>query len=378
MKLLVLYQARNPAQDHPGYYEGFERMVAEGQLRAHVPIGYLGVAEARGWDALWTEAHRAAREMQADAVFLQFFHAQMPNPENGILRIKNLPQRPLIFSSLGDPFGRWTHRIPQSFRVASRLSDISFLTGMGYIAQQLAGWGARNLVLMPHGCCQVRFCAPIREHSAESEFDVSFVGSRIRSMNPFGHFYWTARRRAELVAAFTKRFGKRFGLFGKGWEGNRAWQGTIPFASQLEAYRRSSVVLGGMPGAEYDYYTSDRPFIAAASGVPLVDYWVRGVDRLLEPGRDWWLAHDIKELLRLSDTLLEMPGSDRLLLAGETRKRILAHHTQYHRCLDMIQIVRNLMEARRQGRQAAEPELPFLRQSSLPGAPPAAIVGWVR
>jgi hypothetical protein len=32
-------------------------------------------------------------------------------------------------------------------------------------------------------------------------------------------------------------------------------------------------------------------FIAVASGVPFVDYWVPGVERLLEPGRDWWLAH---------------------------------------------------------------------------------------
>lgn len=376
MKLLVLYQARYPAQEQPGYYDGFERMVADGQLESHVPIGYLGVAESQGWRALWNDAYDAAGQSKVDAVLLQFFQSRMPNPRQGILRIKNLPNRPLIFSSLGDPYGRWTYRVPAAFRFASRLCDVSFLTGMGYIAQQLAAGGSQNLVLMPNGCCQVRFGAPRGDAYTQPDFKISFVGSRMSSSNPFSHFYWVARKRVEFVKAFTKRYGREFGLFGKGWEGNASWQGAVPYVAQHQAYQRSAVVLGGMPNAYHDYYTSDRVFIAAASGVPLVDYWVSGVDRLLEPGRDWWLARDLKEMFALCDMLLEMPTSERLTRAEETRKRILRHHTQYHRCVEMIEIVKTLREARRQSRPAPLPELRFLR--SLHGAEkvPDAIVEW--
>lgn len=376
MRLLVLYQAKTPSLDQPGYFDGFERMLADRQLTAHAAIGYLGGAGPSGWTTLWQETLRTAYEMNADAVFLQFFHAPMPDPTEWIQKIKKLPSRPLLFSSLGDAFGRWIRSVPRSFRVASALSDVSFLTGMGHTARQLAAGGATNLVLMPNGCCQVRFSSEPELSDHESEFDVVFVGNRTSSRNLFSHVHWTARKRAQLVTAFTRRYGSRFGLFGKAWQGNPSWQGPVPYTEQVEIYRRSAVVLGGMPGGFNDYYTSDRAFIACASGVPFVDYWVKGVDLLLEPGRDWWLARSIEEMLRLCDQLLEMPRNDRLALGGATRRRILDHHTQYHRCVEMVEIAEQLLQARREGRRAAPPQLKFLRNPGPGCAPPDSIVAW--
>jgi hypothetical protein len=379
MKLLVLYQARDAIKDQPGYHDGFCRLVAEGLLEAHRALSYLGVSERQGWDGLWKEAYETAREMEADAIFLQFFHGgSIPDPSSGIQRLKTLASRPTVFTSLGDPFGRVTKKVPQCFRAASALSDISFLTGMGYLSRQLIASGSKNLVLMPNGCCQVRFSSRRPGSLNQPEFDLAFVGSRIRSRNPLSHFYWVSRKRVEFVEAATKRYGRRFGLFGKGWEGNPSWQGPIAYAAQHGAYYRSAVALGGMPNAYHDYYTSDRVFIAAASGVPLVDYWVPGVDRVLEPGRDWWLAHNQKEMFGLCDNLLEMADSDRIRRGQEARERILARHTQYHRCKQMIDIVRSLREARLSGRNAAEPELSFLSNSRAVGSPPNSIVGWER
>lgn len=376
MRLLVLYQARDAAQDHPGYYEGFDRLVAEGRLAMHEAIAYLGVAELGGWNALWAKAYAAAARMQADAIFLQFFHGPFPDPSPGIKRLKALESRPTVFASLGDPFGRLTKRIPNCFMAASSLSDLTFLTGMGYLARQLAQGGCRNLVLMPNGCCQVRFSSRQDGPTNRPEFDLTFVGNRIRSRNPLSHFYWVSRKRGWFVEAATRRYGKRFGLFGKGWEGNAAWQGPISYAAQHEAYRRSAVVLGGMPNAYHDYYTSDRVFIAVASGVPFVDYWVPGVDHLLRPGRDWWLARGQAEMFRLCDRLLEMPSLDRERLGNEARDRVLSQHTQYHRCRDMVEIVKTVRTARLSGRNAPVPELSFLLNPPEAGLGPAPIVKW--
>jgi len=81
LKLLVLYQARDAARDHPGYHEGFCRLVAEGALEAHRAIPYYGVSEEQGWDWLWRFAYEAARDMEADAIFLHFFHGgAVPRP----------------------------------------------------------------------------------------------------------------------------------------------------------------------------------------------------------------------------------------------------------------------------------------------------------
>jgi len=376
MKLLVLYQARNSALDQPGYYDGFERLVREGLLDAHAGIPVFGVAEESGWSGLWAEAERTARHMQADAIFLQFFHAAMPDPTEGIRRLKNLPNGPTLFTSMGDGFGRWFRGIPKSLFVASAFADVSFLTGMGDQARQLQGSGSNNLVLMPHGCCQVRFSSQQIPQSEHPEFDVCFVGNRLRPRNLVGHEYWGARKRGDLVQRFTRRYGRRFALFGNGWNGNSSWQGPVPYQDQQKAYRRSAVVLGGMPGVYHDYYTSDREFIAIASGVPFVDYWVRGVEQILKPGRDWWLARRPAEMFSWCDHFLDIASYDRIRLGEEAREQVLRKHTQYHRCKEMIEIARSIRIARLSGRRAAQPTLSFLSRSCATSPARDAIVRW--
>ncbi len=382
MRLLVLYRARDVARDQPGYSQGFERLVAEGVLEAHRGIPFHGRVEESGWPVLWEEAHTAAREMDADAVFLQFLHGPSwilgPDPSVGIERLKRLPSAPSVFTSLGDAFGLWSRTVPTCYRVASRLADVNFLSGMGYLARHLARQGARNLVLMPNGCCQVRFSAALDETKYSPDFDVVFIGNNgSYTKNPLTCFFWTTRRRREFVARVTKRYGRRFGLFGWGWTGNRSWQGYIHYDRQHSAYHRSAVVLGGIPGAFHDYYTSDRVFIAVASGIPFVDHEVAGVDFLLRPGRDWWLATDIRGMIRWCDQLLSLSQEERLRLGGCAREHVLAFHTQYHRCREMVEIVRDLRAARLRGAPATAPRLSFLRPGDNPSlVPPPAVVAW--
>jgi hypothetical protein len=376
MRLLVLYQARDAKEDHPGYYDGFEQLVTEGILEKHSAIAYWSVANKCGWETVWEEAYKRARDIEADTIFLQFFQGPIPDPSKGINRLKCLPNKPTMFVSLGDPYGRWTNRVPRGFRVASALSDVSFLTGMGYLARQLRKSGSKNVVLMPHGACQVRFSIPPRMNSTRPDFDVVFVGSRMRARNPLGHFCRVGRMRVEFVERITRRYGRRLGLFGKGWNGNPAWQGSIPYAAQCEAYRRSEVVLGGTPNAYCDYYMSDRPFIAAASGIPLVDYWVPGVERILEPRRDWWLARNLEEMLKTTDQLLELSSQERSLLGNAARSLVLNNHTQYQRCKEMVGVVKAVRDARLNGRRAAKPVLEFLSASRGAEPAPDAVLGW--
>lgn len=359
MRLLVLYQGHDARADQPGYFEGFERLVREGALQSHTALACNALAARLGWDGLWEEVYTQARQTEADAVFLQFFHGPIPDPAPGLRRLQSLPAQPTLFSSLGDPFGRWSNRVPSAFRIASALSAVTFLTGMGYLARQLRASGSRNLVLMPNGCCQVRFAAPPPSPSAPAEFACSFVGSRIPSRNPCNALFWAARKSAEFVRAVTQRYGRRFALFGQNWAGNPSWQGPIPYVRQQEAYHRAEVALGGMPNSRHDFYTSDRVFIAIASGTPLVDYAVPAVDRLLEPAVDWWLARSLPETLRLCDSLLDLSPSERLRLGRHARERILAAHTQYHRCRQMLDIVQSLRAARAKGIRAPVPQWPF-------------------
>jgi hypothetical protein len=382
VRLLVLYRARDVARDQPGYSNGFERLVAEGVLQAHRAIPFHGRVEESGWPVLWEEAYTAAREIQADAVFLQFFHGPSwivgPNPSVGIERIKALTSAPTVFTSVGDGFGPVGRPVPSSYVAASRLADVNFLTGMGDLARHLERQGARNLVLMPNGCCQVRFSTKLDHGTYAPDFDVVFIGnSATYTKNPLSGFFWSSRSRRKFVAQVTRRYGRKFGLFGWGWTGNPSWQGYIHYDRQHSACHRGAIVLGGIPGAYHDYYTSDRVFTAVASGIPFVDYAVAGVELLLRPGRDWWLATDTKGMIRWCDHLLSLSQEERMRLGADAREHVLRFHTQYQRCREMVEIVREVRAARLRGVRTAEPRLGFLRAADNPSSPqPRAVVAW--
>lgn len=377
IRLLVLYQGKTLGT-HPGYHDGFQRLQADGGLADYRAIPYFGIASEHGWPALWEEAARQIQKYDINAVFIHFFHDNaISDPAAGLKMIRTCPSGPTLFTSLGDPFGIWLNRVPGCYRIASGLADLNFMTGMGKIARRLAAQGTKNLIFIPNGVCQVRFSAPLHRVTYAPEFDVVFIGNRMRSLWLVGSSSWYGFWRDRLVAKLTRRFGRRFGLFGKGWEGQQCWQGSVNYEEQHLALHRAKVQIGGYPNSLNEYYTSDRVFIALASGIPLVDYAVPGIECMFEHGRDWWLGRNLVEMLKHVEYLLGLPNEERLDIGERVRQEILANHTQYHRCKQMIEIVGTYRNAKLSGRVPSPPVLPFLRfpLSSASGKPDA-IVNW--
>ncbi len=378
MRLFVLYQGET-LESQPGYHDGFQRLKAEGVLSDYQAIPYSGFARIHGWPALWNEAERLVRAAGSDTVFLQFFEPQghIPDLAMGIARLRACPACLTIFTSTGDGYTMWLKPIPDSFRIASRLADLNFMTQIGRPAQELARLGTKNIVLMPNGACQKRFSAPLDQNTYLPEFDVVFVGNSKRSRMGFSSSSLIGFWRDRLVNKLSKRFGRRFGLFGKRWEGNRSWQGPVPYNQQHEAMRRSRVLIGGHPGILNDYYTSDRTFIALASGIPLVDYWVPGIECFFGNGAEWWLGRTFDQMIAQVETLLEKPQKELLQIGNAVRREVLEHHTQYHRCKLMVEIACRYRETKLAGKQPEPPDLPFLRfplaSGSIAGLP---IINW--
>ncbi|MDR3764687.1 MAG: glycosyltransferase, partial [Acidobacteriota bacterium] len=165
-------------------------------------------------------------------------------------------------------------------------------------------------------------------------------------------------------------------LFGRGWDGNPSWQGPVPYAQQQETLRRAAVVAAGTPNADYDYYCSDREFIDLAAGVPVVGWAIPGLELVLKEAHSLRLAGNLEEMARLCDRLLELSPAERQQMAQATRRYILAEHTQYNRCRQMIDVVSALGEARRRGDAAGLPHLPFLPAGQIVTAPPRAVLNW--
>jgi len=359
MNLLVAYQGKE-AGDHPGKFAGFEHAVQQGTLQQHSSMFWKRNRTANEWARFWDELIERVGAERIDWVLLHHFHDPKIILGDALVRLRRIHPHVRIATSLGDPFCRFVHRVPQSFVQAARMSDIVFLTGFGYLAKQLARSGVLNMLLMPIGYCDVRFGKTKPMQPAAQREGIVFVGNRRLGRNPTHELFWNGLKRIRLVELLDRRYGKHFHLYGNGWEGMRSARGALPFDQQGVTYAAAEMVFGGFPGVTYEYYTSNRHFIAMSEGAVMVDFWVKGVERLLKPDTHWQLFRTEKELIGKIDSILDGGAAAAAEMALRGQQRVRQHFSD--RSLDdaMIQIWRDFDAERASHGVATIPQLPFV------------------
>jgi len=360
-KVLLVLQGRQPS-DHPGIVDGYARLRASGVVDSLEIMPVFGPDGVSRGAAFWREFNERVMGGVTLVVF-QYYHSRaLPDPRPAIRRIRTLPAAPFIVSTLGDPFmngylGR--PNVPPSFLMTAELSDLVTLTSMGTMADYVSRFTRAPIILSPNAACQVRFRSEVNPPPMRMpEFDVLFIGSRNSGRNPLRPNTRFGRQRDALVTAMERRFGKRFAVFGNGWEGRSSNQGPVPFDQQAATARRARVVVGGVPFSRARYYTSNRPFIQMTSAVPFVDTAVEGVETLLRPGEHWVLSSD-RDLVRAIEGVLEMEQAKRSAMGHAAARYIAERHTQAHRVSTLLENVRRLRRSRATN-SAQAPYMPFL------------------
>jgi spore maturation protein CgeB len=84
------------------------------------------------------------------------------------------------------------------------------------------------------------------------------------------------------------------------------------------------------------YSPSVRLFEAAACGVPIISDMWPGLETFFRPGRDILISDRPQETLRL---LRDLPERERLAIARQARRRVLAEHTAEHRAAELERLV---------------------------------------
>lgn len=376
MRLLFLIQGHT-VKDQPGYDDGFKRLMSEKILDSYQTIPYYGYIKEHGYEAFYKHAFAVAKKMEANAIFLQFPHGFKVSPSVLLEKLRFLPSNPTIFTSNGDPFGPLLHPPPAALLEAAKSSDVTFSTGMGRFATHLKQYSVQNIVLMPNGHCQVRFEQDELFPLNKPEFEIVYIGSRTCSRNPLKRFFWVDRKRKELVDLLTQRYGKKFAIFGHGWTNNPSWHGPIPYNAQGTVNRMARLVFGGFPNATTDYYSSDRLFIALASGVPVVDFWVPRIDRIFKNNEHLFLFKSKDEIIPLLDRLLAEDDSLLQKVGSTAAKLCRKQHSQYNRTKAMIEIVSQVRKAKMTGVKAPLPKLDFFHdQVKLEDEYPYAVCNW--
>jgi spore maturation protein CgeB len=129
------------------------------------------------------------------------------------------------------------------------------------------------------------------------------------------------------------------------WPANVRYTAHLPPAEHRAFYSRQRFTLNVTRAdmIRAGWSPSVRIFEAAACGTPIVsDRW-DGIETLLEPGKEIFLADSPAEVLRL---LRELPEEERRAVGERARQRILAEHTAAHRAVELEAYVRARLPAR--------------------------------
>jgi hypothetical protein len=359
MNLLIAYQGKEAA-DHPGKFAGFEHAVQQGTLQRHSSMFWRRNRTANEWGLFWDELIERVVVEQIDWVFLHHFADRNIPIGDALVRLRRAQPNVRIATNLADPYCRFVHRVPQSFVQAARMSDIVFLTGFGYMAKQLARSGVRNMLLMPIGYCDVRLAKISLVQPVAQREGIVFVGNRRLGRNPTHELFWNGLKRIRLVEKMDRRYGKHFHLYGNGWGKLPSARGPLPFDLQNATYAAAEIVFGGFPGATYEYYSSNRNFIAMSSGALMVDFLVKGLEQLVKPSEHWLPFRTDKELLQNIDSILDggMAQASEMALRGQQRVR--QHFSKKVLAETMIQIWRDFDADRASNGIAGIPQLPFV------------------
>ena len=347
MKMLFLSQGRR-IEDHPGWEWALSQLKEEGAIADYLTIPWIGYGEQHGWAVFYKHVVDIAAASRCDAVYFHYFHRYgVPSARECIEKLRALKTSPVVVTSIGDadadrrlPF--LARRFPESFRTAASRSDIVFATQMGNTADIIKGWGAKNIVLSPHGMCPVRFKSytidPLRH---KFDFDVVMVGSRNGGgRNPFSEYAIRARERNKMVRMLSNHFGRRFAIFGNGWEGCVSNQGPVSFDGQQAAFQRGRICVSGNPYSYDDYYLSNREFFEIASGIPTVELRVPRLEKIFRDGYHCHFVNKIDGIVAKCEELLRKNPVELYKTAALAAEDIVLRHTQYHRMKFMVDVIR--------------------------------------
>lgn len=342
LRLLYLPNEGNEG-DQIGPRRAFERELKEGRLSAYRAYSYLVRDKALGDHRLaLEELLNVVREFAPDVIFVQHMNDTYPADQDFFWELKGTPSQPKLVMWEGDPYGRLVKPLDTTLKAIMRNSDITFLTGLGYLADTVRKAGASRIRFSSHSFDDQRFGLPW-EPSRKRPLDVVMIANLHNLKRIPGLYLPGGKQRMELANSFHNMFGDRFAVYGggKGWQGKPYARGSIPFSHQREITRSAWMSISWDHFPSLPMNTSDRPFISLANGVPFLTNYQRGYEVAYAgiPGFYWF--HTPKEAVDIALYLLSMPVDQRIALgiAAAEHMRLYFHADKIYG--DILQIIQD-------------------------------------
>lgn len=328
--------------DQIGPRRAFERALAVGSLSAYEAYSYLVRAKELGnHRAALEDLLAAARAFAPDVIFVQHMTDSYPVDRAYLQQLKSLPSRPRLVQWEGDAFGRYVKKPTATLRAVMAESDITFLVGLGYLADAARAAGANKVRLAPHSYDSVRFDLPWVP-TQQRPLDAVMIANLHRLKRIPGLYLPGGRQRKQLAQTFYQRLGDRFAVFGggNGWGHKSYSRGPIPFQEQGDKIRSAWMSVAWDHFDDLPMYSSDRLPISLACGVPHLTNYQPGYDHVFGdiPGLYWYKTR--QDAVDIASYLLSMPVARRIELGMAAVAHVRTHFHADKVYGDILQVIK--------------------------------------
>jgi len=285
----------------------FEEMLSDKTLDGYEVFSFLQEADSIGNVKKTVEKLvNIAQEFNPTVIIWQHID-RFPIKKTDIEALLRLPSRPYLVYHEGDAYGRYRKRITNSMRLLAQHAHLTFLIGLGDLAQIFKEAGAKEIIYAPHCADTTRFGKSWIPKEPQQN-NVVMIGNLIdhnpvfRSI-PFLRFPGALERKT-LAERVYKRIGKRLRVYGQGWERYPFAAGHIPFDDQEKVLRQNLFSINWDHFPNLPFYFSDRLPISMISGIPHMTNYHPGYEILFKNGEQLVYYHNIDEAVDLVDWML--------------------------------------------------------------------------
>lgn len=342
IKLLYLPNENNIISQ-AGPRAAFSEMVKDNVIEDCQVFSYLLEAQALNNPEKWEKKLLSiVNEFQPNVIFWQHI-SNFPIISHLFIQLKNLPIKPFLVYHEGDIFGKSIKRLTHSMKILARNSDITFLVGLGEHAELFRNAGAKKVIFAPWCADTTLFGKKWNPHEPDRK-DVVMIGNRYTSQYPFLRNINALRipgavLREQFAQQLYKRIGKRFKVYGRGWEEFPFSAGSVAFKDQELVLRRHLISVNWDHFPDTPFYFSDRLPNTLLSGVAHATNYHPGYELMFKNGEQLAYFHSVVEAVDLVDWMLAQPVGNlvEMGIAGEQYvRKHLTVDIVYRRMINII------------------------------------------
>jgi hypothetical protein len=343
-KMKLFYLINEPTLNYQvGYREAIRKLINEGDLTDCLFYSFdvkLGEFDWN-WDEVVDDIVKEVSEYRPDAVL--FAHTcNKPFRASFFKQVKqNLGYKPVYALDERDAYGRFTKKLPGELLSLSRNCDVTFLSSSGgWLFNQFKFANKGQVMYLPQCCDDIHF-GKKKQNDTGKLYDVVMIGNLLNSRIPFLSMPGVKKR--EMIAkALYKRHGKRFAVFGAGWEKYPFSAGTVPFFEQEKVLHSSNLSIGVDHFLNYDQYYSDRLPIALFSSVPHLSWETPRLNSLFKEGEHVYYYSSVEESVSKSDSVLSGKFERTDLLVLQASNLVRTHYTEAARMRKLIKEIHDI------------------------------------